>query len=76
MVEDLKTLFDYSYWANDRLCGVLSQLTTEQFTQPVAGSYGSIRNTMVHILSAEWVGSSAAAEQRAAPPSTRRTIQP
>jgi uncharacterized damage-inducible protein DinB len=54
MVEDLKTLFDYSYWANDRLCGVLSQLTTEQFTQPVAGSYGSIRNTMVHMLSAEW----------------------
>jgi uncharacterized damage-inducible protein DinB len=53
-VEDLKTLFDYSYWANDRLCGVLSQLTTEQFTQPVAGSYGSIRNTMVHMLSAEW----------------------
>jgi uncharacterized damage-inducible protein DinB len=55
-VEDLKTLFDYSYWANDRLCGVLSQLTTEQFTQPVAGSYGSIRNTMVHMLSAEWGG--------------------
>ena len=33
---------------------VLSQVTTEQFTQPVAGSYGSIRNTMVHMLSAEW----------------------
>lgn len=53
-VEDLKTLFDYGHWANDRLCGVLSQLTTEQFTQPLAGSYGSIRHTMVHMLSAEW----------------------
>jgi uncharacterized damage-inducible protein DinB len=53
-VEDLKAVFDYSYWANDRLCDVLSQLTTEQFTQPVAGSFGSIRNTMVHMLSAEW----------------------
>jgi uncharacterized damage-inducible protein DinB len=53
-VEDLETLFDYSYWANNRLRDVLSQLTTEQFTQPVAGSYGSIRNTMVHMLSAEW----------------------
>ena len=53
-VQDLKGLFDYGYWANDRLCCVLSQLTTDQFTQSVAGSYGSIRNTMVHMLSAEW----------------------
>ena len=54
MIEDLKTLFDYSYWANAGLRDVLSQVTTEQFTQQVAGSYGSIRNTMVHMLSAEW----------------------
>ena len=53
-VQDLKGLFDYGYWANDRLGGVLSELTTDQFTQSVAGSYGSIRNTMVHMLSAEW----------------------
>lgn len=33
---------------------MLQQLTTEQFTQTVAGSYGCIRNTMVHMLSAEW----------------------
>ena len=32
----------------------MSQLTPEQFTQSVAGSYGSIRNTLVHALSAEW----------------------
>ena len=53
-VDDLTTVFDYGYWANAGLRGVLSQLTTEQFTQSVAGSYGSIRNTMVHMLSAEW----------------------
>jgi uncharacterized damage-inducible protein DinB len=53
-VEDLKTLFDYGYWANSKLSDVLSELTTEQFTQQVAGSYGSVRNTMVHMLSAEW----------------------
>jgi len=53
-VKDLKVLFDYSYWANSKLLEVLSHLTPEQFTQQVAGSYGSIRNTMVHILSAEW----------------------
>jgi uncharacterized damage-inducible protein DinB len=29
-------------------------LTPEQFTQTVDGSHGSIQNTMVHVLSAEW----------------------
>jgi uncharacterized damage-inducible protein DinB len=53
-VNDLEELFDYGYWANRKLLDVISQLTPAQFTQPVAGSYGSIRNTMVHVLSAEW----------------------
>src|SRR5919204_4103268 len=53
-VSDLERLYDYSYWANQKLFGVLSQLTPEEFTRSVAGSYGSVRNTMVHVLSAEW----------------------
>lgn len=51
---DLAVLYDYGYWANRKLFLVLSQLTPEQFTRPLAGSYSSIRNTMVHALSAEW----------------------
>src|SRR5687767_6003577 len=51
---DLATLYDYCYWANAKLLAVVSELTPEQFTQPVAGSYGSVRNTLVHMLSAEW----------------------
>lgn len=53
-VDDLEALYDYGYWANKKLFQLISQLTPEQFTQPVAGSYGSIRNTLVHALSAEW----------------------
>jgi uncharacterized damage-inducible protein DinB len=53
-VRDLERRFDYGYWANARLLAVIAQLTPEQFTQNVAGSYGSIRNTLVHVLSAEW----------------------
>jgi len=53
-VKDLEVLFDYGYWANGKLLEVLSKLTNEQFTQTVAGSYGSVRNTLVHALSAEW----------------------
>jgi len=53
-VADLQRLYDYSYWANRKLFLVMQQLTPEQFVQPVAGSYGSIRNTLVHSLRAEW----------------------
>ncbi len=53
-VKDLEDLYEYSAWANTKLFEVFARLTPEQFTEPVAGSYGSIRNTMVHVLSAEW----------------------
>ncbi|MFI5311760.1 MAG: DinB family protein [Gemmatimonadales bacterium] len=53
-VSDLQHLYGYNYWANKKLFDVLKQLTPAQFTQSVAGSYGSIRNTLVHVLSAEW----------------------
>jgi uncharacterized damage-inducible protein DinB len=51
---DLQRIFDYSYWANARLFAAIEPLSAEQFAAPVAGSYGSIRNTLVHVLSAEW----------------------
>ena len=53
-VEDLERLYAHNYWANRKLLAVISQLPPEQFTQPVAGSYESIRNTLVHVMSAEW----------------------
>lgn len=53
-VETLSILYDYNYWANDRLFQVILELSQEEFTQPVAGGYGSIRNTLVHVLSTEW----------------------
>lgn len=53
-VKDLQTLYDYGYWANAKLFDVIATLPPEAFTQTVAGSYGSLRNTLVHMLSAEW----------------------
>jgi uncharacterized damage-inducible protein DinB len=37
-VNDLEAPFDYGDWANGNLFEVLSELTDEQFIQPVAGS--------------------------------------
>lgn len=53
-VAALTRLCDYNHWANGRLFEALASLTDEEFARDVAGSYGSIRNTMVHLLSAEW----------------------
>jgi uncharacterized damage-inducible protein DinB len=53
-VKDLETLYDYGYWADRKLFEVISRIPPEQFTQSVGGALGSIRNTLVHIMSAEW----------------------
>ena len=53
-VGDLEVLYDYGWWANRRLFRAVSALSDEEFTRTVAGSYGSVRNTLVHMLSAEW----------------------
>jgi uncharacterized damage-inducible protein DinB len=52
--KDLERLYDYGYWANGKLFVVIAALTPEEFTRSVAGSYGSVRNTLVHMLSVEW----------------------
>jgi len=52
-ITDLESLYDYSYWANARLFSVVSALTSEEFARPIAGSWGSVRNTLVHMMSAE-----------------------
>ncbi len=50
---DLARLYDYGCWANRRLLAVVAQLTPDEFTRRVGGSYGSVRNTLEHVLSAE-----------------------
>jgi uncharacterized damage-inducible protein DinB len=53
-VKDLARMFDYGYWANRRLFAEVVKLAPEQFTEPYADGHGSIRKTLVHMLSAEW----------------------
>jgi uncharacterized damage-inducible protein DinB len=53
-VEDLNRVFDYCYWANRKLFDTVCQLGADHYTQPLPGTKGSVRDTMVHMLSAEW----------------------
>lgn len=53
--EDIRLLYEYDRWANHRVFNAASVLTTEQFTRDLGGSFASVRDTLVHILSGEWI---------------------
>jgi uncharacterized damage-inducible protein DinB len=50
---DLTTLLDFHYWARDRVLAAVSALTGEQYVRPLGSSFSSVRDTLVHLLSAE-----------------------
>jgi uncharacterized damage-inducible protein DinB len=54
-VADIQELFRYNQWANDRAFEVASGLTLEEFTRDLGNSYPSMRDTLTHIVWAEWI---------------------
>jgi len=54
---EILTLFEYGYWAFEKVWECADQLTDEQFTQDIGYSRGSIRNQIVHMMSAtrRWI---------------------
>jgi len=52
---DLVDLIDYNYWARNRLLAAVAGLTPDQFTRRLGSSFPSVRDTLVHCYSAEWV---------------------
>lgn len=52
----LAALYDYSYWATRRVLDAARQAGDEAFAAPRTELYyGSLRGTLTHILSAEWI---------------------
>jgi uncharacterized damage-inducible protein DinB len=49
--ESIQTLFEYHYWASDRVWACIDALTDEQFVYPLDYSMGSIRHHIVHLMS-------------------------
>jgi uncharacterized damage-inducible protein DinB len=50
---DLQDAFGHHVWANGRVLDVLVQLSDEQLASPVPGTYGSMLDTMRHIVGAD-----------------------
>lgn len=52
---DILLLFDYNYWATHRILAAAEKVSQEIFVAPVEHSWDSLRSTLVHMMSAEWV---------------------
>lgn len=51
----LQTLYDYNYWARDQQLQACAALSQEQFLRPMGSSFSSVRDTLAHMVGAEWV---------------------
>jgi uncharacterized damage-inducible protein DinB len=66
-VADIQLLYEYNYWAHDRILRQVARLTQEQFDADLGYSWGGVRGTLVHVLGTEqtwrsrWRGESDAA---------------
>ena len=61
---DLQVMIDYNYWANARLLAAAEQVPWEKLCAPTTLSWGSVRDVLVHQLSAEWIWRMRIAEGR------------
>jgi uncharacterized damage-inducible protein DinB len=51
----IRQLYDYNRWADRRILAMASTLTNEDFIRPMGNSFSSVRDTLSHILGAEWI---------------------
>ncbi len=55
LTQYLRTLYDYNGWANRRILDTTAQLPPELYLAGSGGSFPSLRDTLVHIMSAQWI---------------------
>lgn len=50
-LESIRKLFEYTYWAFDRVWLSINQLDDQTFVTDLSYSFGSIRNQIIHLIS-------------------------
>jgi uncharacterized damage-inducible protein DinB len=51
----IQSLYDYNRWANSRVRMAAGRLTPDQFIRDLRNSHPSVRDTLVHVMSSEWI---------------------
>ncbi len=52
--EDVRLLYEYDRWANNRILRLVGALTPEQFTRDLGGSFPSVRDVLLHMVASKW----------------------
>ena len=56
MTSDMvRTLYRYSAWATGRILDKASRLRPDELAKPSGASFSSVRETLVHIMAAQWI---------------------
>ena len=55
LIELVRTLYRYNEWANARIIAATGRLSAEQLTAPGDAGHGSVHETLVHIMAAQWI---------------------
>jgi len=53
--DDIQLLYRYNRWANATILTAVAPLSAEDFSRKLGGSFPSMRETLVHIMGAEWI---------------------
>ncbi len=53
--DEIRTLYNYDFWANGKVLEQAGLLSEEEYTAPAGLSFSSIRGTLIHTLSTEWI---------------------
>lgn len=51
----VRELFRWNRWANHELLAAVEALDAERYTRDLGSSFPSVRDTLVHVLTAEWL---------------------
>jgi uncharacterized damage-inducible protein DinB len=54
-LQDVFTLYEYNRWANGRTLDAAERLDPAAFVKDLKSSFPSVRDTLAHILGAEWI---------------------
>ena len=54
-IDDIRSLYQYDRWANNRVLEGASRLNAEEFTRDLGASFRSMRDTLLHIIGGEWI---------------------
>jgi uncharacterized damage-inducible protein DinB len=53
-LQEILKIFDYNYWANERLLEAAKPISNQEFTAPAPFPFGGLRGTLVHVFDAEY----------------------